>query len=186
MSKERDDRSGRYVEKATLDDVLKTFDAVDGPPVVTTADVADETGISRDSARRKLETLRDRGRVEKRKSAGRVLYWRPDTQAAESGRERRETPSADTPVDLDGLTVKRELTPARRAVLAEWVDHVRETGDKVQKSDFKAWFTEDHENRGGYEFKGFWEMFAKEMMKQSARFEQPNARAYRWAGNTDA
>lgn len=72
MSKERDHGSGRYVEKATLDDVLGAFDAVDGPPVVTTADVTDETGISRDSARRKLEVLRENNRVRRRKTAGRV------------------------------------------------------------------------------------------------------------------
>lgn len=75
MAKERDESSGRYVEKATLDDVLAVFEAVEGPSVVTTADVAEATDLSRDSARRKLETLHDRGRVEKRKSAGRVLYW---------------------------------------------------------------------------------------------------------------
>jgi len=185
MKKQRDTNSGRYVEKATLDDVLDAVDAVDGPPVVTTADVADATGISRDSARRKLETLRDRGRVEKRKSAGRVLYWRPDTEAAESGRERRETPPADTAVDLDSLTFKRELTPARRAVLVAWIDHLRELGDSVKKSDFEAWFTEDHEAQAGYNTGAFWEAFAKATMKQSDQFAKPNAREYRFVGDQD-
>ena len=75
MPKERGD-TGQYVETVTLEDVLEVFDRVAGPPVVTSGDVAEETGLSRDSARRKLETLRDRGKVERRRTAGRVLYWR--------------------------------------------------------------------------------------------------------------
>ena len=88
MSKERDHGSGRYVEKATLDDVLNAVGAVDGPPVATTADVADATGISRDTARRKLETLRENDRVERRQSAGRVmLYWPSDDPTPSERRE---------------------------------------------------------------------------------------------------
>jgi DNA-binding Lrp family transcriptional regulator len=92
MSKERDHGSGRYVEKATLDDVLDAVDAVDGPPVATTADVADATGISRDTARRKLEKLRENGRVERRETAGRaMLYWPVDESSDEqTPAERRE------------------------------------------------------------------------------------------------
>lgn len=75
MPKERGD-TGQYVETVTLEEVLEVFDCVDGLPVVTSADVAEETGLSRDSARRKLETLRDRGEVNQRRTAGRVLYWR--------------------------------------------------------------------------------------------------------------
>ena len=110
----------------------------------------------------------------------------PDTQAAESGRERAETPSGDAPVGLDSFEYKRDLTAARRAVLAEWVDHVRGTGDSVKKSDFEAWFTDDHEARAGYNAGSFWEAFAKETMTQSDRFGKPNTRAYRWTGDTDA
>lgn len=77
MPKERGD-TGQYVETVALEDVLAVFDAVDGPPVVTSADVAEETDLSRDSARRKLDTLRDQGRVDRRRTAGRVLYWPVD------------------------------------------------------------------------------------------------------------
>ena len=75
MPKERGN-TGKYVETVTLEEILEVFDRVDGLPVVTSADVADETGLSRDSARRKLETLRERGEVKQRRTAGRVLYWR--------------------------------------------------------------------------------------------------------------
>lgn len=75
MPKERGE-TGQYVETIGLDDVLALFDRVDGPPVVTSADIADMTGLTRDSARRKLNELQDRGDVDARRSAGRVLYWR--------------------------------------------------------------------------------------------------------------
>lgn len=66
---------GEWVETVTPEDVLEVFATVEGP-VVTSADVADELGISRDSARRKLGTLADRGRLGCRKTAGRVVWWR--------------------------------------------------------------------------------------------------------------
>jgi len=74
MSRERNDR-GQFTETVTLADVLVVFDDVDGP-VVTSGDVADRTGCSRDTARRKLGQLHDRGLVESRETAGRVVYWR--------------------------------------------------------------------------------------------------------------
>lgn len=76
MSQNRDEH-GQFSEEVTLHDVLAVFDAVDGP-VVTTGDVADATGCSDDSARRKLGQLHEQGRVGQRKTAGRVVYWRLD------------------------------------------------------------------------------------------------------------
>ena len=76
MSHDRDER-GQFTEQVTLSDVLDVFETVDGP-VVTSGDVAAVTGCSDDSARRKLETLYDQGRVGRRKTAGRVVYWRLD------------------------------------------------------------------------------------------------------------
>lgn len=70
----RNDR-GQFSPSVTLDDVLAVFEAIEGP-VVTSGDVAEQTGCSRDSARRKLDQLHEQGTVGRRKSAGRVLYWR--------------------------------------------------------------------------------------------------------------
>jgi len=75
MPKKRGE-TGQYVETVGPDDVLEIFDRLDGPPVVTSADIADMTGLSPDSARRKLEVLKQRGDVDSRRTAGRVLYWR--------------------------------------------------------------------------------------------------------------
>ena len=73
MSRNRDER-GQYTETVSLSEVLEVFDTVAGP-VVTSGDIASTTGCSRDTARRKLETLQEQGRVGRRKTAGRVVYW---------------------------------------------------------------------------------------------------------------
>jgi len=76
MSRDRDDH-GQFTEQVSLSDVLSVFGAVDGP-VVTSGDVAAVTGCSDDTARRKLDTLHDQGKLGRRKTAGRVMYWRLD------------------------------------------------------------------------------------------------------------
>lgn len=69
--------AGQYTETVTLDDVLGVFATVAGP-VVTSGDVADALGCSRETARRKLRALERRGHVDSRKTAGRVLWWPVD------------------------------------------------------------------------------------------------------------
>lgn len=77
MPRERGD-SGQFIESSSGDDVLRVFDAVEGP-VVTSADVAEALDVSRETARRKLSELEDEGQVASRKTAGRVVYWRLNT-----------------------------------------------------------------------------------------------------------
>jgi alkylated DNA nucleotide flippase Atl1 len=74
MARNRDD-TGRYVASAALSEVLDVFEQVEGP-VVTSGDVADALGYSRETARTKLGRLYDQGRVGQRKTAGRVVWWR--------------------------------------------------------------------------------------------------------------
>jgi hypothetical protein len=74
MPREHGD-DGEYVETVTLDDVRGVFDEVRGPVVLST-DVSDALGCSRETARRKLGVLCDRGEVDRRKISRRVLYWK--------------------------------------------------------------------------------------------------------------
>lgn len=83
MSRERED-TGRYSETVTLDDVLGVFRLVDGP-VVTSGDVAEALACSRETARRKLRALEERGDVASRKTAGRVVWWVVDETASARG-----------------------------------------------------------------------------------------------------
>nr|WP_254521877.1 HTH domain-containing protein [Natrinema caseinilyticum] len=75
----RSEESSRFTETVTLDDVLGVFDTVEGP-VVTSGDVAEALDCSRETARRKLRTLEEHGRVAGRKTAGRVVWWIVDEQ----------------------------------------------------------------------------------------------------------
>lgn len=91
-------KDGAFVETVTLDDVLDTFDHVDGP-VILSADVADRLECSRETARRKLEELYDRGDLARRKVSRRVIYWRPDEATGFDSRDLQgdpETTLADT------------------------------------------------------------------------------------------
>jgi hypothetical protein len=74
------DEDRRFTEQVGLADVLDVFDTVSGS-VVTSEDVANVTGCSRDSARRKLNRLHDQGRLGRRKTAGRVVYWHRENAA---------------------------------------------------------------------------------------------------------
>lgn len=98
------------------------------------------------------------------------------------GRQAPNTPSGEL-VDIDSLSFKRDLTPARRKELKEWHYHVYDLDGGVTKSDFKSWWSADRGERTGYGAGSFWEAFAKASMKQSEKFEKPNARTYRWVGD---
>lgn len=77
MPREHGD-AGEFVETTRLDDVLGVFDVVNGPAILS-ADVADHLDCSRDTARRKLSQLYERGDVDRRKVSRRVIYWKLDS-----------------------------------------------------------------------------------------------------------
>lgn len=76
MPRDRDE-TGKYVESATLEDVLGLFDEINSP-AITSSDVAERFDITTEAARQKLTRLVDRGDLKRRKSGRTVLYWRPD------------------------------------------------------------------------------------------------------------
>lgn len=83
MSRNRSD-SGEFIESVTLAAVVEVFNEVEGP-VVTSGDVADALGCSRETARRKLKELYEKGRVSRRKTAGRVVWWQTDSERSRGG-----------------------------------------------------------------------------------------------------
>ncbi|GGJ17427.1 hypothetical protein GCM10008995_29060 [Halobellus salinus] len=94
-------KDGEFVETVSLENVLDVFDAVDGP-VILSADVADTLGCSRETARRKLNDLYDRGDLDRRKVSRRVIYWIPEDPTPDTvGRtqEARDTREADAGED---------------------------------------------------------------------------------------
>lgn len=101
---------GEFVETITLEDVLATFDHVRGP-VVLSADVSDRLNCTRETARGKLETLYDQGRLDRRKIARRVIYWPP--AESDDTREARERPEKRPVSDTRGDTGSPEPTEER-------------------------------------------------------------------------
>jgi response regulator of citrate/malate metabolism len=72
---ERDrDEDGQYVEQVTLESVLDVFRRTE-LPVLTATEVADELGCARPTAYQKLETLVDRGELNKKKVGARAVVY---------------------------------------------------------------------------------------------------------------
>jgi hypothetical protein len=78
---------GEFTEETTLAEVLAVFERVSVPSLMT-GEVADALDISSESARQKLLTLSDQGRVATRKAGRTRLWWRTaDESTAGSTRE---------------------------------------------------------------------------------------------------
>lgn len=160
MPRERGD-DGQYRTTVGGDDVLSVFDAVAGP-VVTSADVADELNVTRETARRKLNPLVDDGPLEKRKTAGRVVYWRVD--------DPEPAPRSRAPAG--------EATPSGSERIADVVDRVAEEWDdtperlEARKAAARGVLEYAHE-QGGVSKKE-----AKEQLYSEYPVEGQNARTW--------
>lgn len=73
MDQDRGER-GRFSEQVSLDDVLAVFEAVD-LPVLTSREVAEQLGCSRPTAYNKLESLVDRGDIQKKEVGARAVVY---------------------------------------------------------------------------------------------------------------
>lgn len=72
----------------TLDDVLNAFETV-GEPVVTTSEIAEAAGCSREGARQKLTTLYEQDRIERKRSGQSLVWWRIPPEETEERPDRR-------------------------------------------------------------------------------------------------
>lgn len=69
------DESGRYTDSVSLEEVLELFP--DTEPR-TTSEIAEELDVAQKTAYNKLEALRERGDIRKKKIGGlAVVWWRP-------------------------------------------------------------------------------------------------------------
>lgn len=66
--------AGKFTSTVTAADVLELFDAVEGP-VLGSGDVAGTLHCTRDTARRKLDMLEDRGLVASRMVGRTRVFW---------------------------------------------------------------------------------------------------------------
>lgn len=77
MAEERDADSGQFVAEYSEEAMMRVFDAVEGPSIMT-RDVERELGCSLETARQKLISLNEQGRVGRRKVGGRSLWWKTE------------------------------------------------------------------------------------------------------------
>ncbi len=180
---------GAFIETIGLDDVREVFDAVGGP-VILSADVADALGCSRETARRKLKELYDRGDLDRRKVSRRVIYWEPeeegrreptDAARADAGGDGTDGP-ADPPADAhgghtaaeaDAFDTARERIEEldlagsgadydrRRDAVLKMYQYLRDRpGERVSKSDFADLLAGDDVGYGGG-FASLWANWVK-------------------------
>jgi predicted ArsR family transcriptional regulator len=79
---------GGFKTMTTLDDVLDAFETV-GEPVVTTGEIAEAAGCSREGARQKLTTLYEDDRIERKRSGQSLVWWRVPPEESEERPDRR-------------------------------------------------------------------------------------------------
>lgn len=65
---------GRFGEKVTEQDILKVFDTAEDP-FLTTAEIAEELPVSSDAVYRRLEQMREKGTIDKKKTGARSAGW---------------------------------------------------------------------------------------------------------------
>ena len=202
---DRDDESGKYRSKYPTEDFLDAI--ADAGGTAGTQDVADAVACSYETAYKKLRALEDSGVVESTKFGNARAWSVVDESAAQPPRERSASQDGrdTTPDDerreadaraesdaentaamiVDSCSYKRDLTSPRRRHLEAWIQHTADADGGVQLSDFKSWWTDERASETGYNAGSFWEAFAKATMKQSDQFTKPNARTYRYIGETE-
>lgn len=100
---------GEFTSEVTMEDVLGIFDSVEGP-AITSTDVSDHLGCSREVARKRLSELHEEGRVERRKSGRTVLWWRTD----------RENDYERAIGSLEGSGIAEGMREERSRLREEW------------------------------------------------------------------
>ncbi|MDY6765280.1 MAG: HTH domain-containing protein [Halobacteria archaeon] len=74
MSERTRDDSGRFQEEVTEEDILKIFEEAD-EPFLTAKEIAKELPITREGVLKRLEKMRDKNLVGKKKTGARAVAW---------------------------------------------------------------------------------------------------------------
>ncbi len=92
----------------TTQDVLLVFDAAN-EPFLTTAGVAEGLPVSRDAVYRRLETMRERGLVGKKKAGARAVGWWAEVapRLSSEAAERADAANREDAIPLEELDGER-------------------------------------------------------------------------------
>ncbi|WP_248905485.1 hypothetical protein [Halocatena marina] len=99
--------TGDFIETVTLDAVVGVFDTMAGP-AITSSDVADSLGCTPETAREKLTELHRGGRIERRKSAGRIVWWRTDETTDTARTRKRLSQELDATIIVGDVVYKED------------------------------------------------------------------------------
>ena len=104
-------RGGEFGEKVTEQDILKAFDTTDDP-FLTTTELAETLPVSRQAVHYRLEQMREKGLVEKKKTGARGAGWWAEVapQLSSQARKRVELADRENATGLDDL--KQEFESA--------------------------------------------------------------------------
>ncbi|MDG5821843.1 MarR family transcriptional regulator [Natronococcus sp. A-GB7] len=95
---------GKYGEKVTEQDILKTFDYSDDP-FLTTTELAEELPVSRQAVAYRLEQMREKGLVDKKKTGARGAGWWAELapRLSEKAKQRADAADRENAHSLDDL-----------------------------------------------------------------------------------
>lgn len=105
------ENGGEFGEKITEQDILKLFDATDDP-FLTTTEIAEQLPVSRQAVHHRLEQMREKELVDKKKTGARGAGWWATVapRLSPDALDRAESADRETTIPLDDL--KQEFESA--------------------------------------------------------------------------
>ena len=108
MGEKKRDTTGRYSRSVDDTDVVAAVRAHDP---AATSEIADEVGISRQGADRRLRDLRERGEVSSKKIGASLVWFMPRDRGQQTPREPRDSAESVTDRDTDQSPADTPTTP---------------------------------------------------------------------------
>ncbi|NKE38058.1 MarR family transcriptional regulator [Natronococcus sp. JC468] len=99
---------GKYGEKVTEQDILKAFDYSDDP-FLTTTELAEQLPVSRQAVSYRLEQMRKKGLVDKKKTGARAAGWWAMLGPRLSDKAEERANAADPDSTISHEKLKAEL-----------------------------------------------------------------------------
>ncbi|WP_222913860.1 MarR family transcriptional regulator [Natrinema sp. SYSU A 869] len=101
---------GKYGEKVTEQDILKAFDSSDDP-FLTTTELADQLPVSRQAVSYRLEQMREKGLVDKKKTGARAAGWwaKLGPRLSDEAEQRADAADPDSAISHEDLKTELDI-----------------------------------------------------------------------------
>ena len=131
MGEKKRDTSGRYSRSVADVDVLAAVRAHDP---AATSEIAEEVGISRQGADRRLRSLRDAGEVSSKKIGASLVWFMPRDAGTQPPRDSRESPETTPGDERDQSDTPTTAAPSRADTGGESGDVIEAAVDRAAES----------------------------------------------------